>query len=180
MYLLDEASQLVDGRQRALERWVWSCFSVSSQQVDDACETGEHLPLRWRQLAYLLAQSIVALLEEGDQERIILGVQQATKTRVEISSLISEEIHVTGAFHTQSRCQPNSASSTEKEEREKSLRPSRLDGVHTLYVQIRGHLLPADWAKIEVHDLPMGLLGTWDPIFSSLFSPRTRFFHAIL
>jgi hypothetical protein len=75
-------------------------LTVSCQKIDNARETGEHLPLGWRQLAYLNSQCMIAFLEEGSQERVILGLQKATKTRVEISSLISEEIHTTGALHT--------------------------------------------------------------------------------
>lgn len=100
--LLNKASKLIDGRQCAFQRNIGTVLTVSCQKIDNTREAREHLPLGWRQLANLAAQCMIALLEEGRQERIILGLQKATKARVEISSLISEEIHTTGALHTQS------------------------------------------------------------------------------
>jgi hypothetical protein len=62
---MDETSKLIDGRQRAFQGWVLSVLSVSCQKVNNACESREYLPLRWRQLTDFRAQSMVALLEES-------------------------------------------------------------------------------------------------------------------
>lgn len=62
-------------------------------------------------------------------------MQQTTKARVEIRSLVSEEIHMTRAFHNL----PDSKDAVQKYmEKEESLDQAQIDGYHYFIEDVTG------------------------------------------
>lgn len=156
--LLNKTPQLIYRRQCALQRGVGSRFSVSGEKIDDARETRKNLTLRRRQFADLLAQGMVTLLNKCYQQRVVLGLQQAAKARVEIRCLISEEIHATRTLHLQTRCWAGVQDFTRKEEEENNSVTERINGGHTLYMQHPALVFPVGQSHVSGHHQVMEAL----------------------
>lgn len=77
---------------------------------------------------------MVALLKKRLQQGGIFGMKQAAKARVKVGSLVSKEIHTTGAFHCQ-RLVPVRGANLYGERKEKILGPARITGSNILYMQ---------------------------------------------
>lgn len=130
---------------------------MSREKVNNAGESWESLPLRWRQRSNLLAQCIITLLEKRYQQRVILGMQQTAEARVEICSLVSKEIHTTGTFHNQPWCQVTGSKLYEQKKKKISA-SARIDGYRTLYVATSLYFPSSgsglDWNGLQGPKLP--------------------------
>ena len=96
---LKEAGELMNASQHLFDGRVGAGLAVLGQEVNEAGETREELLGLEGKLPDLDSDSMLNPFKEGDEDSIILDVQQATESSVEIEGLVSEEVHLSLSSH---------------------------------------------------------------------------------